>query len=460
MPFLRTSITEPTEFVAIDVELGAEWKFQTGVSIPPALITADLSKTLGPLVLVATGGTTASHADLSKTLGALTLSATGTEPISANLNQIFISVLISATAQNAISANLTKTLGNLALSSAGTVASANPFAYYSAITVQSGQVPSTQTDFPMLISVTDNRFKTVANGGHVQNSSGFDVRPFSDTGLTTALTYELERYNASTGEVVMWVKISSLAVGSIVYLGYGNTTLTTNGSNGASTFSNNFLHVYHLKDGTTLSLTNSTGDVNLANQNSCTATTGQIDGAVAMLSASSQHLNSSAGTAGANTLTFSAWVKATSFPNSYNCVMQLASAGNKVSVFFVKSNGKMYFYTDTGVSTSVSFDGTGSHTLSTGTWYYLTMVYDSTSGLIGYVNAASDNTVAANGNPSASRTFVDIGNYSISAGLRWNGSIDEVRYSQVVRSANWITTEYNNQSAPGTFATMGTEVPT
>ena len=35
--------------------------------------------------------------------------------------------------------------------------------------------------------------------------------------------------------------------------------------------------------------------------------------------------------------------------------------------------------------------------------------------------------------------------------------LDEVRLSTSLRSAAWITTEYNNQSSPGTFITMGNE---
>ena len=332
-------------------------------------------------------------------------------------------------------------------------------AYYSPISINSAQVPSTQTDFPVLVSVTDARFKTIANTGHVANSSGFDIRPYTSSALTTAITgYELERYNASTGEVIMWVKVASLSSSTTpIYLGYGDASLTTNGSS-TTTWSNNFLHVYHFKDGTTLSVSDSTGDLALSNNNACTAVAGQIDGAAGCLSASNQHLNGvSAGTANGNAFTFSAWVKATSFPNSYNCVMEMDSASNKLSGFFVKSSGKMYFYTDT-VSGAVSYDGTGSHTLSSATWYYLTMAYDSTGGLIGYVNAASDGTVAANGNAAASRIFVDIANDRLSAGLGFNGSIDEVRMANINRSANWITTEYNNQSAPGTFETLGSEV--
>jgi hypothetical protein len=34
---------------------------------------------------------------------------------------------------------------------------------------------------------------------------------------------------------------------------------------------------------------------------------------------------------------------------------------------------------------------------------------------------------------------------------------DELRISKIERSADWITTDYNNQSNPGTFSALGTE---
>ena len=37
----------------------------------------------------------------------------------------------------------------------------------------------------------------------------------------------------------------------------------------------------------------------------------------------------------------------------------------------------------------------------------------------------------------------------------FNGTIDEVKLSDTVRSAGWIATEYNNQSGPSTFFSMG-----
>jgi hypothetical protein len=35
----------------------------------------------------------------------------------------------------------------------------------------------------------------------------------------------------------------------------------------------------------------------------------------------------------------------------------------------------------------------------------------------------------------------------------WNGDIDEVRISNIVRSPGWITTEYQNQSTPSSYLT-------
>jgi hypothetical protein len=37
----------------------------------------------------------------------------------------------------------------------------------------------------------------------------------------------------------------------------------------------------------------------------------------------------------------------------------------------------------------------------------------------------------------------------------WPGVLDEVRVSDVARTADWVVTEYRNQSAPGTFVTLG-----
>lgn len=330
-------------------------------------------------------------------------------------------------------------------------------AWYSPISINSAQVPSTQTDFPVLVSVTDARFKTIANSGHVANANGYDIRPYTDTTLGTAITgYELERYSATTGEVIMWVKVSSLSSSTTpIVLGYGDTSLTTDGSS-TTTWSNSFLAVWHVKDGTTLSLLDSkTGSNDLTNVNTSTAAAGQIDGGVGLLSASSQALTTTTSLGIASTL--SIWVKGTSFPNAYNTGIIHNNSNAQYCGILVKSTGKLAMLIGTG-GTDRSYDGTGSHTLSTATWYYLTLTYSSAGGLIGYVNAASDGTHAGGANLDTVPSTGAIGKDPVNAGRFWNGTLDEARIASVARSADWITTEYNNQSAPGTFETLGTEV--
>lgn len=326
--------------------------------------------------------------------------------------------------------------------------------YYSPISINAAQVPSAQTDFPVLVSQTDARFKTTGNGGHVANSSGFDIRPYSDTGLTLPISgYELERYNASSGEVIMWVKIGTLQSSTTpIYLGYGDTSLNSDGSS-TTTWSNNFSAVYHLKDGTTLSVTDSTGNRNGTNHG-VTAATGQIDGGGGFASASSQYFDTTNSISNA-ALTYSAWVNGTSFPSAYNSVISRTD-GSSFTQLLIKSTGKMFWGTTTVSSGTKQYDG-GTHTLSTGTWYYVVGTYDSSAGLIGYYNAASDGTDTGGSGIDATSITLTVGN-DIVIGRYWNGAIDEARIASVARSADWITTEYNNQNAPGTFETLGAEV--
>ena len=150
------------------------------------------------------------------------------------------------------------------------------FGYYSPVTVNAAQVPSAQTNFPMLVSYTDARLKTVGNGGHVQNANGYDIRPYDAVG-GSAMTFELERYNASTGEVIMWVLVPSCDVGSIVYLYYGDATISTNGSS-TSTWDSNYKRVLHLPDGTTLSANDSTSNADNGTITTPAVAAGQIDG--------------------------------------------------------------------------------------------------------------------------------------------------------------------------------------
>jgi hypothetical protein len=321
------------------------------------------------------------------------------------------------------------------------------------LTIDHLQVASTQTNFPVLVNFTDSTFKTIANGGHVFTTNAFTFS--SDSGGASLLTWEVERYNASTGEIVAWVKIASVSSVSdtVFYLRYG-TTITTDQSDPTNVWTNNFFDVYHLKDGTTLNINTSVAlGRNLTNNNTVTAATGQIDGAAGFASVSNQYLVSAA-FSGQTAITLSAWVKATSFPTAYNGVIVRNSLNTNYIGIWVKSNGKIAWLLN---NAGVSQDGTGTHTLVATTWYYLVMTYDSSAGLVGYVDGASDATHAANGNANTVSVVTEVGEDHTNTPRYWNGVIDEVRGANVARSADWVTCEFNNQKTSSTFVALGAE---
>src|SRR5947209_18393173 len=79
------------------------------------------------------------------------------------------------------------------------------YGYQRPITVNAGQVPAAQTNFPMLVLNPSASLKTAANGGRVQNTNGYDIIFVNSSGVP--LAFELAghgmastTYNAATGD--------------------------------------------------------------------------------------------------------------------------------------------------------------------------------------------------------------------------------------------------------------------
>ena len=139
------------------------------------------------------------------------------------------------------------------------------FGYRMKITVNSSQVSNgPQTSFPFLFSTTNadtttvkNKLRTTGNGGHVTNANGFDIifRALDDTtcgGAGTApctLNHEIEKYDATTGEFVAWVKVPSINTGTVLYVYYGNASVTTSQEHKTAVWDTNYKGVWHLPVG-------------------------------------------------------------------------------------------------------------------------------------------------------------------------------------------------------------------
>jgi predicted glutamine amidotransferase len=95
-----------------------------------------------------------------------------------------------------------------------------------------------------------------------------------------------------------------------------------------------------------------------------------------------------------------------------------------------------------------------------GTWYYITVVWE--SGVIPrfYVDGAQVATVRTGTIASIfdnAGAPLDIGRCTYAAGRYLDGVLDEVRISNPARSADYILTSYNNQKNPTSFIQMGEE---
>ena len=162
------------------------------------------------------------------------------------------------------------------------------FSYYRSIVIDHTQCGSSNSSaFPVLVSLSDTTLKSVGNGGHVQNSNGYDIQFFADSGLTTRIAAERESYNASSGSYIGWVPVGTLSASSdlTIYIAYGDASIIADPNSAlyfgtAYVWNSHYKAVYHFNEGTGTSLGDSTGNLPLTmvNNPSPTWVTGKVSG--------------------------------------------------------------------------------------------------------------------------------------------------------------------------------------
>ncbi len=91
--------------------------------------------------------------------------------------------------------------------------------------------------------------------------------------------------------------------------------------------------------------------------------------------------------------------------------------------------------------------------MPSGTWSQIAVTMSGTS-VVHYLNGATNGSGTASTPIDDTGTNARIGSRNDGATM-FKGLMDEVRISNIARSANWLTTEYNNQSSPSAFFTEG-----
>jgi hypothetical protein len=313
------------------------------------------------------------------------------------------------------------------------------WAYRSAITIDNTKVNADLTDFPVLISSTQADWADTGHGGYAEQADGGDF-VFTNSAGTVKLAHEIAKYDNTTGQLVAWVK-TDLANSSdtIIYLYYGHDDVADQW-NVASTWSG-YHDVYHLDEpsGTAVDET-ATADMTLTsatqNVDSKISKGVQFDGVNGTGSFTEQNLGT--------THSVSIWANMDSGANG-----NFFSDNAKTSLWQTYQTGGTWglWYQQTA-GNYVTLSGAIA-AFTPGTWYYLTFTR-SGSTVKFYINGVQSGT---------DRTLSDgAGSFYVNGMSNWTkfkGILDEGRTATSVLSAEWISTEYNNQNSPGTFYSIG-----
>ncbi len=364
-------------------------------------------------------------------------------PVPSSASSGNVVVTVSGTPSNSV--NFTVTLW------------ANAYGYRRSITVSHTKVPNTdQISFPLLISGTFPYLATTANGGNVINPNGYDVVFTSDPAGTLPLPYERESYNPSSGQVIFWVQIPDLShtTDTTIYMFCGNSAITTDQSRPSSVWDSNYQGVWHLPNGTELNAADSTSNNNYGDIEGATATTGEIGGGASFNGLWDYIVGAS--TVNAYQVTVEAWVNLQSLPSSNALVAGFVNGlgnGTYDRDIIINSSGHAEFEVNSGGQKTTP----ATSALGTGTWAFLVGTADGSHANI-YLNGSLAGNVSA-GYSSYNYTVPDIFIGGASSAYTYlKANIDEVRVSSIARSADWIATEYNNQSSPSAFYTIGSPV--
>lgn len=322
--------------------------------------------------------------------------------------------------------------------------------YYRAITLD--QPASDLTNFPVLISGTYSYLATVANAGKVSDANGYDITFYSDSSLTTLLDFERVFWDDTTGEVEFWVRVPTLtsASATVIYMAYGNSSITTDQSNATGTWNSSYKAVYHFADGSTLNVGDATGANNGTNTNA-TATVGQIDGGAHFAANAGISNNVNFNTVG-QPFTLSCWINPSGTTGTRTIwAANTASIGGLQWRVIAPSNTLQLLKQ----SSSVEF--TTTLTVPASTWSYLVLTIDASNNAKIYLDNNSAESQTKSAGLFASFTSI-IGRHGTGAEL-FNGDLDEIRVLNVQLSADWIAAEYSNQNDPANFYSIGAELP-
>ncbi|MBN1674572.1 MAG: DUF2341 domain-containing protein [Kiritimatiellae bacterium] len=316
-------------------------------------------------------------------------------------------------------------------------------------------------DFPALIEVTDPDLRTVAKGGHVEHSQGFDVM-FTAADGTTRLDFERESWTGTAGDFIGWVRIPVLACAedTFVYVYYGNASITSSQEDAAGVWGGDYAGVWHMNESPadpTPQIADSTRHVNdgtcEGGMDAFDLVMGQIHNSLDFDGADDRvNAGKDGSLSDLTQFTLSAWV--------------IPDVNDATDRFLFEKQGWALFVNSGVLCFTQAFNAAAGHwqsggSVPVGAWHHVAVAYDHTSlanDPVFYIDGVTQavTEVATPDGLVTQDTLFDAMIASAS-GVSFDGRMDEVRLEKVVRSQDWMATAFTNQCAPGSFCNWGAE---
>ncbi len=340
------------------------------------------------------------------------------------------------------------------------------FQYRKKITFNNSAIGENLVNFtiPIIFNSSNTDF-----WGHVQ-TNGNDTR-FVASDNTTELYYEFEKFNHTSDDMVAWVKVPQINAGSTtdsIWVYYGNSTVNFDSysSNSSNVWDDNYIAVWHLKESPTASAPqfkdSKNGNNGTANnmvagdQQSC-----KIDGGLNFNGVNAK-VPTNAGTSvkGLTQYTVSAWVNTGVVDSNKHMIYEESRQDQGLSRVKLGIEANNQFALEGRVLDSGNLIIWVSPTtmISTNTWYNVAGVFDSVSGVHHFMINGTDTTSTVTTSAIANTTPFDTPTIGARPGASefWSGRIDEVRISNIARSANWNKACYQYETGQSKF-TYGSE---
>lgn len=343
--------------------------------------------------------------------------------------------------------------------------------YYFEITIDKDKVPSTQTDFPVFLDLAD------LGAGHgfwsAVKSDGGDIRITESDGSTEVAREIVDiDTTAKTGEVHFLVGSLSSTADTVYRVYYGNAAASepaasaTYGSQ--NVWPSSYRAVYHCSGASATDIKDSTSNGNDVASDDGTPQynlAGKLGKAIGSEIANDSYLevpddDSLSFGDGTNDdpMTLSCW-HYQDVASSVNLIRKYQNPYEYMLQSRDDDDFRVYLRDNSSGQNAEC--RTNNNDLVESQWQHLVMAYDGSENANG-VSLYIDGTETGNYWRSTGGTYTAMENTSSTLRLNWavanrETHLCEIRIIAGELSADWITTEHNNQNSPSTFYSVGAQ---